>query len=72
MDTVTAVTEIATVASTGGIPYMVIVSVIGVINLSANILTMFIPDNKVSGYAKPVVSVLNILAGNIFNNKNRV
>lgn len=55
----------------GSIPYMITVSIIGVINLAANILTMFIPDNKVSGYAKPIVNVLNILAGNIFNNKNK-
>lgn len=71
MDT-TMITDIAVLSTdTGGIPYMVIISIIGAINLAANILTMFIPDNKVSGYAKPIVGVLNILAGNIFNNKNK-
>lgn len=70
MDTITTATEVATIATTEGVPYMLLMSIAGIINLSANIITMFIPDNKVVGYAKPLVSMLNLLAGNVFRNKN--
>lgn len=43
------------------------------INLTANLITMFVPDRKIKQYG-PVVSlglkVLNTLALNIFKNKN--
>lgn len=36
----------------------------------ANLITMFIDESKVNKYFKPVVKVLNIIAGNIGKNRN--
>lgn len=73
--TVTAATDVvattlAAVPTGSGVTGMVIVSVMGVINLASNIVTMFIPDSKVTGVFKPIVGILNALAGNMFFNKN--
>ncbi len=52
-------------------PYLLTTSVAGIINLVANILTMFIDDTKVSKFTKPLVGVLNLLALNVFKNRNK-
>ena len=37
----------------------------------ATIITIFIDESKVNKFVKPIVSVLNLIAGNIGKNKNK-
>ena len=50
--------------------YVVVVALASIVSSVATIATMFIDESKVNTYVKPVMSLLNWLAGNVFKNKN--
>lgn len=65
----TAVTATVS-AATGGSLTLALTSMAGIVTLISNIVTMFIPNDKVSPIVQPIISILDFCAGNLFNNKN--
>jgi hypothetical protein len=49
---------------------MVVTALLSMVVALANLLTVFVDEGKVSKYVKPVITVLNFLALNVFKNKN--
>jgi hypothetical protein len=49
---------------------VIAVSLISILSSAATIATLFIDESKVNAFLKPIVNVLNIIAGNKLKNTN--
>jgi hypothetical protein len=49
---------------------VIVASLIAMVVAVANFVTIFVDESKVNKYVKPVLTVLNFLALNVFKNKN--
>lgn len=50
--------------------YALVIALVSIVSSVATLITMFVDESKVNKYIKPVLGVLNWLAGNVFKNKN--
>ena len=50
---------------------VILIAIASLVSSAATIITVFVPDSKVGGFLKPIVSLLNKLAGNVLKNKNK-
>lgn len=49
---------------------VIVAALVAIISSVSSIITLWIDESKVSKYTKPVLKVLNLLALNVFKNKN--